>query len=183
MKFLALSLSDVVFIMLINVKMPTIFCILTFMSRMNFVLSWVEYEKSFITSDPGLYVYRLNQATLANPVLQNAIKYDKCSKTFCSPLKFESLIHTKCFSQQPVKGKKKTFYKISFLHFLPNFSHQFQTLKTNVLKYQRLFFHYLNYKVPYNITSFIHKMLIRIAYSEDWSDCSFRSSLIWDCTV
>ena len=41
-KFLALNLSDVVFIMLINVKMP--------MSRINFVLSWVEHEKSFITS-------------------------------------------------------------------------------------------------------------------------------------
>ena len=43
-KFLALSLSDVVFIMLINVKMPTIVGILTFMSRINFVLSWVEYD-------------------------------------------------------------------------------------------------------------------------------------------
>ena len=38
-KYLALSLSDVVFIMLINVKMPTIFGILTFMSRINFVFS------------------------------------------------------------------------------------------------------------------------------------------------
>ena len=37
-KFLALSLSDVI-IMLINVKMPTIVGILTFMSRINFVLS------------------------------------------------------------------------------------------------------------------------------------------------
>ena len=34
-----LSLSDAVFIMLINVKMPTIVGILTFMSRINFVLS------------------------------------------------------------------------------------------------------------------------------------------------
>ena len=33
------SLSDVVFIMLINVKMPKIVGILTFMSRINFVLS------------------------------------------------------------------------------------------------------------------------------------------------
>ena len=32
MKFLAFSLADVVFIMLINVKMPTIVGILTFMS-------------------------------------------------------------------------------------------------------------------------------------------------------
>ena len=39
MKFIALSLSDVVFILLINVKMPTIVGILTFMSTINFVLS------------------------------------------------------------------------------------------------------------------------------------------------
>ena len=39
-KFLALSLSDVVFIML---KMPTIVGILTLLSRMNFVLGWVEH--------------------------------------------------------------------------------------------------------------------------------------------
>ena len=38
-KFLALSLADVVFIMLINVKMPTIVGILTCMSRIKFVLS------------------------------------------------------------------------------------------------------------------------------------------------
>ena len=37
-KFLALSLSDVVFIMLINVKMQTIVGISTLMSRINFVL-------------------------------------------------------------------------------------------------------------------------------------------------
>ena len=36
-EFLALILSDVVFIVLINVKMPTIAGILTFMSRINFV--------------------------------------------------------------------------------------------------------------------------------------------------
>ena len=51
--FLALSLSDVVFIMLINVKIPTIVGILTFMSRINFVLSCVEHEKVFITTGPG----------------------------------------------------------------------------------------------------------------------------------
>ena len=38
-KCFALSLSGVVFIMLINVKMPTMVGILTFMSRINFVLS------------------------------------------------------------------------------------------------------------------------------------------------
>ena len=38
-KFLDLSLSDVVFIMLINVKMPIIIGILTFMNRINLLLS------------------------------------------------------------------------------------------------------------------------------------------------
>ena len=52
-KFLALSLSNVVFIMLINVKMPTIIGILTFMRRKNFLLSRVEHEKSFKTSRLG----------------------------------------------------------------------------------------------------------------------------------
>ena len=42
--------------MLINVKMPTIVGILTFMSGINFVLSRVEYEKSFITSGPGYLI-------------------------------------------------------------------------------------------------------------------------------
>ena len=46
---LQLVLSDVVFIMLINVKMPTIV-----MSMINFILSWVEHEKSFVTSGPDL---------------------------------------------------------------------------------------------------------------------------------
>ena len=50
--FLAFKLSDVVFILLINFKMPTIVGILTFMSRINFKLSWVEHEKSFITLGP-----------------------------------------------------------------------------------------------------------------------------------
>ena len=54
-KFLALSLSDVVFILPINVKMPTIVGILTFMSRINSVFSSVEHGKSFIISGPGLF--------------------------------------------------------------------------------------------------------------------------------
>ena len=44
-KYLAFSPSNVVFIMLINVKMPTIVGILTFISRINFVLSSAEHEK------------------------------------------------------------------------------------------------------------------------------------------
>ena len=50
---LALSLSDVVFSMLISVIMTISVGILTFMSRINFVLSSVEHEKSFITSGQG----------------------------------------------------------------------------------------------------------------------------------
>ena len=38
-KFLALGLSGVLFIMIINVKMPTIVGILTFVGKINFVLS------------------------------------------------------------------------------------------------------------------------------------------------
>ena len=37
-KILALSLSDALFIMRINVKMQTIVCIRTYMNRINFVL-------------------------------------------------------------------------------------------------------------------------------------------------
>ena len=61
MKFLALSLQHVVFIMLINIKMPTIVGILTFMSRMNFMVSTVEYGKSFITSGPDSNIVFLKE--------------------------------------------------------------------------------------------------------------------------
>ena len=37
--FVALKLSDAAFILCINVKMPTIVGILTFMHRLNFILS------------------------------------------------------------------------------------------------------------------------------------------------
>ena len=43
------------FFPLIYVKMPTIVGILTFMSGENFMLNWVEHEKSFITSGPVLF--------------------------------------------------------------------------------------------------------------------------------
>ena len=44
-KFHNLTPTDSVFIMLINVKMPTIVGILTFMSMTNFMPSSVEHEK------------------------------------------------------------------------------------------------------------------------------------------
>ena len=59
-KFLALSLSDVVFIMLINVKMPTIVGIFNIYEPDKFraQLSW--HVKSFITSGPGFNLTRLH---------------------------------------------------------------------------------------------------------------------------
>ena len=48
-KCLDLRLSDVLFIMIISVKMPAIVGILTFMSKINFLLSLVELGKCFIT--------------------------------------------------------------------------------------------------------------------------------------
>ena len=71
-KFLALSLSDVLFIMLINVKMPTIVGILTFISMINFVLSLVEHEKSFITSGPEFKIFTSKTVT---PSQQSQSKY------------------------------------------------------------------------------------------------------------
>ena len=65
-KFLALSLSDVIFIMPINVKMPTLDGILTFMSRINIVLSWVEHKKSLITLMPGYTHTLINLLNIAD---------------------------------------------------------------------------------------------------------------------
>ena len=53
-----LSLSDVVLILLIKFKMPTPVGVLTFMSMINFVLSRVEHEKSFITLWPDLCMWQ-----------------------------------------------------------------------------------------------------------------------------
>ena len=52
MLFLVLELSNVLFILLINVKMPTLVGILTFLSSIN-MLSLVGHEKSCITSWPS----------------------------------------------------------------------------------------------------------------------------------
>ena len=52
-----MSPSDVIFIMLINLKKPKIVGILKFMSIIYFVLSWVW--KSFIISSVGLQIRRM----------------------------------------------------------------------------------------------------------------------------
>ena len=76
-KFHAFSLSDVVFIMLINVKIPTIVGILTFTSRINFVLSWFEHEKSFITSVPG---WTFCWACFGSKLFANVIRLDEATR-------------------------------------------------------------------------------------------------------
>ena len=48
------QLTRMLFFPLIHVKMPTIVGILTSMSGENFMLNWVEHEKSFITSGPDV---------------------------------------------------------------------------------------------------------------------------------
>ena len=53
-----------VFSLLINVKMPTIVGILTFMTRKNFTLNCVEHEKSFITSEPDLRLLYLQTSNM-----------------------------------------------------------------------------------------------------------------------
>ena len=41
------------YLLLINVEMPTMVGILILISRINFMLSWAEHEKCFISSRPG----------------------------------------------------------------------------------------------------------------------------------
>ena len=50
--FLGSDKSRLLLFPLINIKMPTVVGILTFMSRKKFMLSSVEHEKSFIISGP-----------------------------------------------------------------------------------------------------------------------------------
>ena len=58
--FLLSNSQIVVFIMLINVKMPTMVGILTFMSMINFMLSSVEHETKFITIFGGFVFLVVN---------------------------------------------------------------------------------------------------------------------------
>ena len=52
--FLDLRRSEVALIMLINIKKSTIFGILTFMSKINFMLSGAEHKINFTISGSGL---------------------------------------------------------------------------------------------------------------------------------
>ena len=61
--------------MLINVKMPTTVGIVTFMSRINFVLSCVKYENSFITSGPDRKKMELKVPIHTFEILQPITNY------------------------------------------------------------------------------------------------------------
>ena len=61
MEFSGLNIPSQSFILLINVKMPTIVAILAFMNRINFMLSRVEHEECFITLRLCFLATRLNE--------------------------------------------------------------------------------------------------------------------------
>ena len=81
------------FFPLINIKMPTIVGILTFMSRKIFMLSLVEHKNSFITSGPGFRSPRLQsqQRFTAVDIFDRICKFF----LFCChnpPLRLESYV-------------------------------------------------------------------------------------------
>ena len=55
--------------LLINMKMPTIVGIFIFISNENFLLSWVEHEKCFMTFGPGHCLFALFVIPLVGHVL------------------------------------------------------------------------------------------------------------------
>ena len=69
-------------------KMPTIVGILTFMSRINFVLGWVEHEKSFIGMEPGVCallsfsIITLRKKELVSLCVCVCVCVCVCSRTF-----------------------------------------------------------------------------------------------------
>ena len=72
------------FFLLINVKMPTIVGILTFMSMKNFMLNELSMKKSFITSGPDLFGKRINLICIP----KEHKKYDQkeeLTKQMCNP--------------------------------------------------------------------------------------------------
>ena len=62
--FLASILSDIVIIMLIDVKMPTIVGILTSINMINTMLSWVEHEKKFYNLGAWLTFFLFNNMNM-----------------------------------------------------------------------------------------------------------------------
>ena len=55
----------------LNLKIPSILAVSIFMSCLNFMLSWVEHEKSFITLGPDCLCNMLNK--LINWLIAQAV--------------------------------------------------------------------------------------------------------------
>ena len=66
--------------LLINVKMPTIVGMLTFIGRINFMLSRTEHEKKE-SSSPDLYYIRLNARKSVFKISDQEIHKFACSVT------------------------------------------------------------------------------------------------------
>ena len=94
---LAFKLLDIVFIVLINVNMTTIFGILTFkivdiltfISMVNFIIIAVEHEKRFINSEPDLEAgwqlmqkSRFSPSDYQFPFCAYTLRTDRISVTF-----------------------------------------------------------------------------------------------------
>ena len=84
------------FVLLINVKMPTIVGILTCMSRINFMLGWAESERSFITSGPSVHVSGTKMSYMLLLVLFSILSFGFLSflvHHLCMPLLGPELVN------------------------------------------------------------------------------------------
>ena len=76
--FLGSDKPKMLFFLLMKVEMPTIVGISTFMVSKNSMLSWVEHEKSFITSEP----IKGHTGPSSNIVFLSLIQYPVTISTF-----------------------------------------------------------------------------------------------------
>ena len=117
------------FFLLTNIKMATIVGILIFISRRNFILNWVEYDKSFITSGPCLMIFAPSQGSGPDFVKKkfmhnltwkwNLFCYEDIKKlTIVGNLIFVRINFMFIFVQQERKVKILIF--ISRIDFMPN---------------------------------------------------------------
>ena len=85
-KFLALSLSDYVFILLIDIQMPTVVGILTFMIRINFKASVFPIELDYCNLACRKFIHITSSKRIIAYAL---IRLQECNGWF-TPLLFES---------------------------------------------------------------------------------------------
>ena len=109
--FLGSDKPDMLFFLLINVKMPTTVGIFIFMSRKNFMLSWVEHEKNFfITSGQGVpwpFLVSLHKCTGSTIALAPSIGIGKILK-FCVKAFLEFIRKTQVPGKTKYSGTQNT---------------------------------------------------------------------------